>query len=119
MVSTFYKAPAKQFRWNWGAFMFGVVFGFAHKTWPAYLCFIPGFNLIWMFVCGGMAEKWVWDTGHFEDGKTFREVMDSWNRGGKCGFVLTVIVLTILAVASIAILLYWQKLGVKLAIMQP
>lgn len=113
MVSTFYDTPAKQFRWNWGAFMYNWVFGFANRAWLTFLCLIPGFNIIWMFVCGAMGEKWVWNAGHFEDGYTFRAVMDSWNRGGKIAFIVCMVVLVLGILALILCAFFFEDAYVQ------
>ncbi|QPQ24674.1 MULTISPECIES: hypothetical protein [Lonsdalea] len=34
--------------WNWGAFMFNIVWGVGNKTYLPLLCFVPLLNIVWV-----------------------------------------------------------------------
>lgn len=103
MSNQFYS-DNRLFKWNWAAFVLPIPFGMGNHVWQPLLTLIPVFNIFWLFYCGFRGEKWVWNSGQFEDGRTFRTVMDSWNRGGKAFFILCVcsILLFMLAIAILA-----------------
>ena len=130
MSSDFYSVEEKAIRWNWGAFSNPVVFGVANRTYKTILAFLPClipclttilwlYNIIplyaflaslpllfaWNVSCGLFAEKWVWATGQYEDGATFRAVMDTWNRAGVLRFVAGIIY-TVLFAAVVGIMVW-------------
>ena len=123
MSSDFYSVEEKAIRWNWGAFSNPVVFGVANRTYKTILAFLPClfacltailwvYNIIplyvflaslpllfaWNVSCGLFAERWVWATGQYEDGATFRAVMDTWNRAGLLKSVVGIIYTVLFAV---------------------
>lgn len=75
--------------WNWGAFIFNVLWGIGNKTYLPLLCLIPIFNLIWMFVCGFKGNEWAWQDGDYKDIETFKAVQATWNRAGLVYFIIT------------------------------
>lgn len=83
-------------KWNWAAFTNPIFFAIGNKSYLGLLNLIPIFNLVWCFIYGAKAEAWTWETGLYEDDKTFRASMDSWNRAGLVFFIIT-IALTILS----------------------
>lgn len=101
MSSEFYEAPAKQFKWNWGALFLNIFFGFANKAYLTFFCLVPILNFVWIFICGAKGEQWVWETGEFEDGYAFRKTMDSWNRAGKLVGIIWLVTMVISIVALI------------------
>lgn len=133
MSSDFYSVEEKAIRWNWGAFSNPVVFGVANRTYKTILAFLPClipcltailwiYNIIplyvflaslpllfaWNVSCGLFAERWVWGTGQYEDGATFRAVMDSWNRAGLMKFVVGIIY-TVLFAAVVGITVWFTQ----------
>ena len=130
MSSDFYSVEEKAIRWNWGAFSNPVVFGVANRTYKTILAFLPClipcltvilwiYNIIplyvflaslpllfaWNVSCGLFAERWVWATGQYEDGATFRAVMDTWNRAGLLKFVVGIIY-TVLFAVTVGIMIW-------------
>lgn len=97
------------FHWNWGAFFFNILFGFANKAWLTFLCFIPVFNIVWIFVCGAKGEKWAWESGEFNNEESFRATMRSWNRAGILQLILVVISLVICLIAYASIMAVLAK----------
>ena len=133
MASDFYSVEEKAIRWNWGAFSNPVVFGVANRTYKTILAFLPClipcltatlwiYNIIplyiflaslpllfaWNVSCGLFAERWVWATGQYEDGATFRAVMDTWNRAGLLKFVVGIIYIFLIAI-TVAIMVWFTQ----------
>ncbi len=107
-----YNEPeTPEFHWNWGAFMYNWIFGFANKAWLCFLCFVPLLNIVWDFVSGAMAEKWAWESGEFEDGKCFRAAMKSWNRAGLLTFIITIVLLVLYAVLGVTVFSALRRYG--------
>lgn len=88
------ETPQEIKRWNWGAFMFGACWGIGNYTYLPLLCFIPIFNLIWIFFCGAKGNEWAWKSGKFHNVEHFLAVQETWNRAG---FVMFIIAACILA----------------------
>ena len=79
------------FKFNWGAFMYPLHFGFATKSWLCFLALIPGCFFIFQILAGFCAPKWAYDNGHFNTVEEFNAVMDTWDRMGKFTFILMLI----------------------------
>lgn len=95
--------PTEVKGWNWGAFIFNIFWGIGNKTYLPLLCLIPGFNLIWMFVCGFKGNEWAWKDGDHNNIETFKAVQATWNRAGLVYFIITItfIVLYVLVIGAI------------------
>lgn len=100
-------------KWNWGAFMFNIFWGLGNKTYLPLLCFIPYFNLIWMFVCGIKGNEWAWKSNNYgpEDVEKFLAIQNSWNRGGiakfffgLAGFALALIFVILFSLLAFSIM---------------
>ncbi|MDV5227911.1 ribonuclease G [Providencia rettgeri] len=85
------EVPQGVKRWNWGAFMFNIIWGFGNKSYLPLLMLIPVFNLIWMFVCGFKGNEWAWKNGDYDSEKTFMKVQETWNRAGLIYFIISVV----------------------------
>ncbi|MDR3190752.1 MAG: ribonuclease G [Lactobacillaceae bacterium] len=72
--------------------MYNIFWGIGNKTYLPLLCLIPGFNLIWMFVCGFKGNEWAWNSNEYKDVDTFRAVQATWNRAGLVQFIIAVVV---------------------------
>ncbi|WP_379945753.1 ribonuclease G [Enterococcus devriesei] len=77
--------------WNWGAFMYNVMWGIGNKTYLPLLCLVPIFNIVWIFVCGFKGNEWAWQKGDYEDVETFLAVQKTWNRAGLVNFIISII----------------------------
>ena len=86
--SNLYYIPPEVSKWNWGAFMFNIVWGIGNHAWLTLLCLIPCLNIVWMFVCGALGNKWAWKSGEFKDVETFLAVQRTWNRAGLVCFII-------------------------------
>ena len=87
--------PQEIKKWNWGAFMFNMMWGIGNKSYLPLLCLIPFFNLIWIFVCGAKGNEWAWKKGEYTDAETFLAVQRTWSRAGFFMFIVTIISLVI------------------------
>lgn len=85
------EVPQEIKRWNWGAFMFNIIWGFGNKSYLPLLMFIPIFNLIWMFVCGFKGNEWAWRNGNYDSVETFMKVQETWNRAGLIYFIVSIV----------------------------
>jgi len=110
-----YDAPQEpEFHWNWGAFMFSWIFGFANRAWLCFLCFVPLLNIVWVFVSGAKGEKWAWESGTFEDERSFRATMKSWSRAGLLIFIITVVVVVLYAALGVSMFAFLRQTGYDL-----
>lgn len=92
------------FKFNWGAFLMTLPFGFANKAWLCFLSLIPGLGLIFSIVAGFCGAKWAYESGEFATVEEFNAVMKSWNRAGLFSLIITAIVI-VLYIAIIAIVI--------------
>lgn len=95
------ETPEAVKKWNWGAFMFNAIWGIGNYNYLPLLCFIPLFNLVWVFVCGIKGNEWAWKSGRFTNLDDFIATQETWNRAGRiCFFImLGIIVLYILLIS--------------------
>lgn len=79
--------------WNWGACMYGWIWGLANGTWMPLLGILPVLNIFWWIVCGIKGNEWAMNSGMWKTVEEFNAVQKSWNRAGKIMFWLTFIFL--------------------------
>ncbi|EGT3611426.1 ribonuclease G [Morganella morganii] len=96
--------PQEIKRWNWGAFMMNIIWGFGNKSYLPLLCFIPVFGIIWLFVCGVKGNEWAWKKGDYDSVASFMKVQETWNRAGVVYFIITIIFAIIFILFSSIIL---------------
>jgi len=77
--------------WNWGAFMYSILWGFGNKSYLPLLMLIPVFNIFWIFVVGIKGNEWAWKNGDYTDVRTFKAVQATWNRAGFVMFMIMVL----------------------------
>ncbi|MCL1918577.1 MAG: ribonuclease G [Peptococcaceae bacterium] len=77
-----YDVPPEIQKWNWGAFMFSIIWGIGNRTWIALLCLVPCFGTVFMFILGAKGNEWAWKAGNYQNVETFKAVQDTWNRAG-------------------------------------
>lgn len=101
------ETPVEVKGWNWGAFMYNIVWGIGNKSYLPLLCLIPLFNIVWIFVCGAKGNEWAWQNNDYKDVDTFLAVQKTWNRAGLFSFIITMAILAlyilIFAVAGAAL----------------
>lgn len=76
--------------WNWGAFMYNIMWGIGNRTYLPLLCLIPVFNIVWIFVVGFKGNGWAWQKGDYKDVETFKAVQKTWNRAGLFQFIISI-----------------------------
>lgn len=86
------EVPSEVKGWNWGAFMFNILWGIGNKTYLPLLCLIPIFNIVWIFIVGVKGNEWAWRKGDYHDVMTFKAVQATWNRAGLFQFVITALI---------------------------
>ena len=87
--------PSEVKKWNWGAFMYNILWGIGNRSYLPLLCLIPLFNIIWIFVCGAKGNSWAWKKGNFESVDEFMKIQNTWSRAGLFSFILTMIIIVL------------------------
>jgi len=82
-------------KWNWGAFMYNIIWGIGNKSYLPLLCLVPLLNIVWIFVCGVKGNEWAWQNGNYSNPREFFLVQDTWNRAGFVAFIITLIFIVI------------------------
>jgi Cytochrome oxidase complex assembly protein 1 len=72
------QVPAEIDRWNWGAFLLNWIWGLGNETYIALLMFVPGVNVVMMFVLGAKGSAWAWRNTRWRDVAHFRRVQRLW-----------------------------------------
>ena len=72
--------------WNWGAFFLNWVWGLAHNTWIALLMFVPGVNIVMLFILGAKGNAWAWANNDWRDVEHFKRTQRIWARVGVGAF---------------------------------
>lgn len=79
--------PSELRGWNWGAFFLNWVWGLAHNTPIALLMFVPGVNIVMLFVLGAKGNEWAWANNQWRDVEHFKRSQRLWARVGWGAFV--------------------------------
>lgn len=102
-------------KWNWGAFSFPLFFGIAHRAYLGLLILLAAvpwvgliFAIIWMIVFGFNGEKWALENpdNQYRDNEEFRKVMDGWNRSGFVGFIIGIVIISILIIIGVIFIVF-------------
>jgi hypothetical protein len=70
--------PPELDRWNWGAFLLNWIWGIGNNTFIALLMFVPGVNIVMLFVLGVKGSAWAWRNKRWEDADHFKRVQRKW-----------------------------------------
>ncbi|MGL4344541.1 MAG: hypothetical protein ACRCTE_05025 [Cellulosilyticaceae bacterium] len=102
---TYQVVPNEIKRWNWGAFMFNMMWGIGNKTYLPLLCLIPYFNFVWIFVCGIKGNEWAWKSGNYgpNDIEKFLTIQKTWNRAGVAQFIISIAAFVLIIILSIVL----------------
>jgi len=85
--------------WNWGAFVFGWLWGISNRVWISLLSAIPYVGVIMLIVLGVKGNEWAWRKKRWDSIKHFKSTQRKWGIAG--AVVLAIgIVLGISAVLS-------------------
>lgn len=82
-------------KFNWGAFLMTLPFGFANKAWMCFLSLIPGIGFIFSIIAGFCGARWAYESGEFATVEEFNAVMKSWNRAGLFSLIVTAAILVL------------------------
>jgi hypothetical protein len=94
-------------KFNWGAFVFTPVFGFATKQWFCLLSLIAPISFIVSLIAGFLAPQRIYESGYYSSVEEFNAVMDSWNRAGKFAIIFTLLTtLSVFFLALFVVLLF-------------
>ena len=85
--------------WNWGAFLFGPLWGICNSVWISLLGLIPGLNLVMFFVLGAKGNEWAWQSKRWDSVEHFRKTQRSWRNWG-IGILLVGIVFYFLLIVG-------------------
>ena len=94
--------PAEIRGWNWGAFLFGPIWGIAHGVWIGLLVLVPYVGLVMMFVLGAKGNEWAWRNRRWSDIAEFKETQKKWARLS-LGIYLTILVLAVLGLLEVLV----------------
>lgn len=83
--------------WNWGAFVFGWLWGICNSVWIALLSLIPYIGVIMAIVLGVKGNEWAWQHKKWDSIEHFKKTQRTWSRWG-VGLLLFGILMIILAV---------------------
>ncbi len=96
--------PPELKKWNWGAFVYNIMWGIGHKVYSPLLCLIPFFGVIWIFICGARGNQWLWESGQYSNTTELLNSQKSWNRAGFVGFFIFLAIIILEFVVFIPIL---------------
>jgi len=66
-------------RWNWGAFLFGAIWGLSNGVWVSLLSFVPIVNLVFMFYLGARGNELAWKAGFWDSVSSFHKTQRRWS----------------------------------------
>lgn len=95
--------PREVKKWNWGAFMFNIMWGIGNRSYLPLLCLIPIFNIVWIFVCGAKGNEWAWKKGDYSSVDEFKKVQATWNRAGLVSFILSLVIVVLYLILGIGL----------------
>ena len=83
------REAARPRGWNWGAFLLGWLWAFAHRVWvPGILGLVPGLNFAMMPVFGLKGNEWAWRNRKWSSVSEFQQSERSWARTGAAIWVV-------------------------------
>ncbi len=65
-------------KWNWGAFLMGVIWGVGNRTYIAFLAVVPLFGFVMMIILGVKGSEWAWRNKRWESVEHFKRVQSKW-----------------------------------------
>jgi hypothetical protein len=74
--------PKEIMGWNWGAFVFTIIWGAANSVWESFLIFVPILNVIMVFLLGAYGNKWAWQNKSWDSIENFKKTQKTWSYWG-------------------------------------
>ncbi|MBM3154412.1 MAG: zinc ribbon domain-containing protein [Chloroflexi bacterium] len=74
--------PTEIKHWNWGAFIFGWIWGIGNNVWIALICLIPYVGIIMAFVLGAKGNEWAWQKKRWDSIEHFQRTQRTWMKWG-------------------------------------
>ncbi|WP_254700704.1 cytochrome c oxidase assembly factor Coa1 family protein [Paraglaciecola mesophila] len=87
--------------WNWGAFLLNWIWGIGNSTFIALLMFVPGVNLVMMFVLGAKGNEWAWQNRMWRDVAHFKATQKKWRNAA---LVLVFVIFPLLFVSLMSMM---------------
>jgi hypothetical protein len=100
--------PPEIRRWNWGAFLLNWIWGLGNDTYIALLMFLPGVNLVMMFVLGAKGSAWAWRNKMWRDVAHFRRVQRLWAIWGAVAWVGIIGLVVVMTVSFLCLFSHTQ-----------
>lgn len=114
-MNQYSAVPQEIKKWNWGPFMFGIIWGIGNKAYITLIAiafyiiqFFPIIGLIgsigafvWAIICGIKGNEWAWKTGDFKDVEQFMAVQRTWNRAGFVYFIIMIAIIVFMIILVI------------------
>ena len=94
--------PAEIAGWNWGAFMFPVLWSISHETWFGLLALVPGLDIVVRFVLAARGNELAWQHRRFQSLDQFTDIQRIWRNWsiGAMGVLAAMMVVFFFAAAS-------------------
>ncbi|MFZ4401317.1 MAG: serine/threonine protein kinase [Bacteroidales bacterium] len=93
--------PPEVNKWNWGAFFLNWIWGIGNQSYLAFLCFIPFFSFIWIFIVGAKGNKWAWQNKRWESIEHFKSVQRKWTYWGVGIFSFSIVVIIVFSIVIV------------------
>ena len=95
------KEPLCLNKWNWGAFIFGWIWGIGTGVGYAFLTLIPYVNIVMVFVLGAKGSKWAWEKQKNEKTpEEFDASQHNWAVAGGIYFLVAFVLSIIIVIAG-------------------
>ena len=92
--------PPQLYGWNWGAFFLTWIWGIGNHTTIAFLTWIPIANFVMIFMLGAKGNEWAWQNKRWNSTEHFKKVQKLWAIWGFILFVLGMLFLSIVIIAT-------------------
>lgn len=86
--------------WNWGAFVFGWLWGISNRVWISLLSAIPYVGVIMLIVLGVKGNEWAWRKKKWDSIEHFKNTQRKWGIAAAVVFVLGLIIVIVVLIAG-------------------
>jgi len=88
--------PVEIRRWNWGAFLFSLLWSLCNRVWIGLLVLVPYIGFIMVFILGAKGSEWAWRNKKWKSIGHFQMVQRAWAKWGLVYLVVIPILLAML-----------------------